>query len=148
MIYIAVDPGGYSGVARWDSESDDVPLTFEVTANRTGFCVKELLEGESGALARVHVTCEKYTIKQSGVMTNQPDALMISGVVEFLCDWYGVPLTWQTPGDAKSLVSDKTLRDLGWYVRTKDGHANDAMRHILRLVATKEPVRYAELVGL
>lgn len=148
MIYIAVDPGGYSGMARWYSDSDDKPVTVEVPAHKTGHALWESLSGEIGALTRVHVACEQYTIKQSGVMTNQPEALKISGVVEFICDWFGVPLTWQTPGDAKSLVPDKVLRQLGWYRATKDGHANDAMRHILRLVATKEPLRYAELIGI
>ena len=36
----------------------------------------------------------------------------------------------QTAAQAKGLVSDAMLRHLGWYTRTKDGHANDAARHL------------------
>lgn len=45
-----------------------------------------------------------------------------------------------TPAQAKGLVTDDLLRFLGWFNKTKDGHANDASRHLFfHLQVTREP---------
>lgn len=147
-IYIAVDPGNYSGMALYDPGYADKPDTAEVPYEQTGAVLSQWLTVARSAEIDVRVACEVYTIAQHKVMTAQPDAIKGMGVVEYLCHLKGVPLTWQSPTDAKTLVPDAVLRELGWYVRTKDGHANDAQRHILRLVATHNPELYGKLVGI
>lgn len=147
-IYIAVDPGNYSGMALYDPEYVDKPDVVEVPYEDTGRILSQWLTVVRSAELKAHVACEVYTIAQHKVMTAQPDAIKGMGVVEYLCQLKGVPLTWQTPTDAKQLVPDAELRRLGWYIKTKDGHANDAQRHILRLIATHDPELYGRLVGI
>ncbi len=147
-IYIGVDPGGYSGMALYDTDDSTAPETVEVPYADTGTVLWQWLTVARFAGLPVHVACEVYTISSGRIMTPQPEALKGMGVVEFLCQRKGVPLTWQSPGDAKSLTKDADLRALGWYVKTKDGHANDAQRHILRLIASHDPELYGKLIGI
>lgn len=59
----------------------------------------------------------------------QAQPLRILGAAEYLCALHGVPLVEQLPVQAKKLVSDDSLRNLGWYKPTSGGHRNDAIRH-------------------
>jgi hypothetical protein len=46
---------------------------------------------------------------------------------------------FQTASQAKDLVTDAMLHHLGWYKKTKDGHANDAARHLVhRAIRNRE----------
>lgn len=147
-IYIAVDPGNYSGMALFDLEYDEQPETAEVPYEDTGTVLSQWLTVGRSTGRKMRVACELYTIAQHRVMTSQPDAIKGMGVVEYLCQLKNVPLTWQTPTDAKELVPNAELRRLGWFVDTKDGHANDAQRHVLRLIATHDPELYGKLIGI
>jgi len=62
------------------------------------------------------------------VLTAQPDAQKANGALEYVATQCGVTFRQQSRGDAKKVGSDAVLRRLGWYIKTKDGHANDASR--------------------
>ena len=71
-----------------------------------------------------------YT-EQTAKKTRQTWSTEAIGVVRFLCRKHGIPLTIQTPADAKRFSTDAKLRTMDWYRPSKGGHANDAARHLL-----------------
>jgi hypothetical protein len=62
------------------------------------------------------------------VLTAQPEALKTNGALEYVATQCEVTFRQQSRGEAKKVVTDDVLRRLGWFIRTKDGHANDASR--------------------
>lgn len=62
------------------------------------------------------------------VLTAQPEAMMANGALEYVATRCGVTFRQQSRVDAKKVVPDAVLRRLGWFQKTKDGHANDASR--------------------
>lgn len=147
MIVIGVDTGLYTGMAYWDTKLMEKPNAIEVPYVETGERLFEWLYAVNSRPA-VNVACERYVMIGGGVKTAQPEALMGMGAVEYLCRAHNVPLAWQFPVDAKRLVTDAVLRQLGWYVQTKDGHANDGQRHLLKWIADNHPGMYGELLGI
>ena len=149
MIIIGVDTGLYTGMAFWNTKLSEKPTAVEVpyieTGTRLNLWLASTLALEPNT--KIHVACERY-VMTSGVKSAQPEALMGMGAVEYICHAYGVPLRWQFPRDAKKRAPDSLLRQLGWYQRTKDGHANDAQRHILEWMACSYPEEFAHLIGI
>lgn len=75
------------------------------------------------------ICTERYDITSGrGPMTAQPDALKANGALEYVCTLRAVTFRLHPRAEVKKVVTDKVLRDLGWYKKTKDGHANDALR--------------------
>lgn len=145
MIVIAVDPGLVTGIAWWIPDLSPTPGCGEFSKKNVGSVLEGLLQGKDPE--SVIVVCEKYVLLP-GVKSAQPEALMFMGVVEFLCQKYGVKLVWQFPRDAKKMCTDGFLRKTGWYMKTKDGHANDAMRHVGLWLALNQPEEFAKLIGI
>lgn len=66
----------------------------------------------------------------------------IIGALRFHTRTADTPTTFvlQSPAQAKNIVSDDMLRQLGLLNATPGGHANDAMRHLVRyLIHTRDP---------
>lgn len=148
MIIVGIDTGLQTGMAYWDTKIMEKPNAIEVPYVETGETLFKWLYGVN-ARADVNVVCERYTmISGGGPKTAQPEALMGMGMVEYVCRYLRMPLTWQFPVDAKRLAPDSLLREIGWYVKTKDGHANDGQRHLLKWYADHYPRDFAELVGI
>jgi hypothetical protein len=92
----------------------------------------------------VLVGCERF-VQSSGpgapVRTFQPVPLQVIGVVETLARLHGWLFRLQSPGDAKALVNNDTLRRLGLWTSATDverrdaDDANDATRHALTVLA-------------
>lgn len=144
MIVIAVDPGRGTGLARWNLYQDARPTSMEVFSRvQVGAIVQKWMPPARA----VTVICERYTMNNK-LKSAQPDALMISGAIEFLADRPHTVLVWQLVADAKKMIKDALLKKLGLYQSTKDGHANDAMRHMLLWLARTHPERYASLIDM
>lgn len=148
MMIIAIDPGLMTGLAwydaptgRWGTEE----LTYPDVIPR----LQHLLLGANmfNADDRVYVACEKY-VMLPGPKSSQPEALMHMGAIEWVCRREQVPLTWQFPREAKTRAPDTVLRRIGWYKKTKDGHANDAARHVIEWLACNNPTAFADLLGI
>lgn len=146
MIIITVDPGLWSGMAFWDTKLMEKPSAIEVPYPETGARLDKWLYSSNARLDR-SVACERY-VMTPGVKSAQPEALMGMGAVEHVCNEHRIPVIWQMPRDAKKRCPDSLLRKLGWYVKTKDGHANDAQRHIVEFLANHYTGEYAHLVGI
>lgn len=148
MIIIGVDTGLYTGMAYWDTKIMEKPNAIEVPYIETGDTLFKWLHSVN-ARQDVAVACERFVILPgSRLKTAQPEALMGMGAVEYICRAAGRRVVWQFPVDAKRLVPDSLLRQIGWYVQTKDGHANDGMRHLLKWYADNYPAAFAELAGI
>lgn len=146
MMIIAVDPGAGTGIAYYNTDTDE-HWAGEYEYAQVAPKVETLIRYGLRRGYTVKVVCEKY-VMTPGRKSPQPEALMHMGAVEWICRSEGVSLTWQFPGPAKSTVPDAILRKLGWHRVTKDGHANDAARHVLLWLAHNDTERYARMIGI
>ena len=101
-----------------------------------------MLEGHRPTLIAV----ERYV--QTQRKTHQPEANQVIGAVRSLADELVIRCVYQNPGPVKKIGTTAKLKKLGFYVPTKDGHANAATGHMLVLMATHYPTVYANLVGI
>lgn len=144
--YFAVDPGLVTGVAVY------VPgvayyNALEVPGGDIGFANfwRTILHD----YAVKSIVCESYIITpQTATKTRQYDALYIIGWLKLESARLGIPFTLQTPAQGKSFGTDFKLEGLGWFVKTKDGHRNDASRHLLTYLSTRDTTIRARLAAL
>lgn len=120
-MILAVDPGGTSGWAWWNS------ATHQFHSGETADWLDWM---DSGMPDYDIIVIEKYTITvKTAKLTQQTDALRFTGALEYNSyPYHEVIIT--TPAEAKSFSTDKKLQRMGWY-RPGKGHANDAARHLL-----------------
>lgn len=124
MRFIAVDPGGMTGVA-YQTDSDKLPYTWEQPTFEALNLVEQLIDNEFAM-----VVCESF-IPRPGAKTWQPEAIESIGVVRYLARKADCAFELQSPADAKRFSTDEKLKKLGWWVPTPGGHINDAQRHLL-----------------
>lgn len=150
MILVAVDPGNVTGVAAWwdpevyDSTERGSSIDFAEVERSTlvTSVIRRMLDGQRPnkiGIERFHEDPRK---------TRQPAAREVIGAVSALAEEYGIRCVFQTPGAAKKIASTTVLKRVGWWHPTPDGHQNMAIRHIILLMATYYPTKFAELVGL
>lgn len=151
MILVGVDPGKVTGIAVWwspdfyDSTERGAlgPVdTAEVEYSAVRPVLLRMLNGERPTL----MAGERYV--KNARKTNQPEADQVLGVVRSLAEELTVRFVYQSPSPAQKIGNPERLRKLGWFVRSKDGHANAALGHMLLLMATFHPTVYAELIGI
>lgn len=149
VILVGVDPGKVTGIAVWwspavfDTSGKPTPLdTAEVEASAVRSVLLRMLDGERPTLMAV----ERYI--QGQKKTHQPEANEVIGTVKSLAEELLVRCVYQNPAPAKKIGTTARLKRLGFYVATKDNHANSATAHMLLLMATSHPTVYAELVGI
>lgn len=140
MIIVGIDPGNVTGVAVW-SPQDQKPWWHEIRAETVGEWLRDL-SGIPKMPLPVYMRYEKFTIMPNSVITPQPDALEVTGVVKDFARQHGISLSHSQPRSSKKNHPDSLLRWLGWYVKTKDGHANDAMRQVLAEYLHRDPAGY------
>jgi hypothetical protein len=96
----------------------------------------------------VSIGSERYTIPTGrSVMTPQLDAIMCNGAVDWLTTQREVTFVLQPRAEVKKLVPDSLLKKLGWYKKTKDGHANDAARHAGFMLFSSRPGLWLQLTS-
>lgn len=128
-MIIALDPGKVTGLAVWSPKDPLAIATREVSP-------LDAIEYVDAAHARnqgaIEVVAEKFTISERTIKTALSlDALDVNGWLTMESQRKLFPLHMQLPSQAKAFATDDKLRVLGWYTKTKDGHANDAARHML-----------------
>lgn len=146
MIIVGVDPGKITGLAIFVRALDgtDKIHAEEVPAREVGTLLRQWTAGihDKSMIWAV----EKFVIMPGRPQTSQPDALLVTGTVQGLA--VGSRYVEQGPGPAKRICNDQMLKRLGWYTPTKDGHANDAKRHIVLAMATYYVPEFAAMVGV
>lgn len=127
MIVVAVDPGGGTGIATYDTLTG----VFE-SYEALGFadaCIE--IQLALANIAASECVAESYIVTaRTATLTQQTEPLRLLGVTEYICTVEGVSFKLQQPG-ARKPASDDKLKALGWYKKTKDNHANDASKHLL-----------------
>lgn len=129
-MIIAIDPGKVTGLVLWEPRTPLKCYAHEIDSP------VDVAEWVEGALYHsdddVTVVTEKFTISQRTIKTALSlDALDINGWLTIESQRKPFDLVFQMPSQAKSFATDEKLKALDWYGRTKDGHANDAARHLL-----------------
>ena len=132
--FIAFDPGGVTGVARYAPDGA-VPFASYEVANGAPGMFASLSRGEGGWLGEYGlVIIESFTINAA---THRKDpagvhaALNIIGALQYECTRHRVPFVLRSPSGAKAFATDDKLRKVGWWNPSVGGHANDAARHLL-----------------
>lgn len=138
-LILSVDPGQTTGVAVLRREMNHVCLDWsdEVSEDDFADVIRKVLSGwrERKDLAdiRMTVVCESFLITMETAKKSQaPFSLEMIGVLKQCCRDEGYPLNmiyWQTPADAKSVVTNPKLKRLDLWHVGGDGHAMDAIRH-------------------
>lgn len=132
---IAIDPGKTTGVAVW--EEGCLAATYELDFMKT--C--EFLATRDD---RYEYVIEKFVINsRTATLSQAPWSLEVIGVARYLS---GDRLIFQRPAEAKKAVPDSMLHKLRWWHAGGDGHANDALRHLVYyLMKEREPQLLARL---
>lgn len=136
---LGLDPGKMSGVAFWVPGQ---PINaVELNEDDTIDFVRVHIQVHVDANARLLIGAERFIPKaDTSKHTRQTHASRIFDVLSQ--DARGLRVvTWssQEPSVAKRLGTNETLKKLGWWNPTKDGHANDAARHVLCALLKHHP---------
>jgi hypothetical protein len=155
LIYVVgVDPGRSTGVSimhnhelcdRWQEAWQDA-----VQRLRSFITDKRATEPE----AVIIIAVERFiSTGHHGPRSHQPTALQAVGAVEGIAFDLDVELVWQSPADAKKLMSNARLRAWGLLATGRDvnqrdaNDANDATRHALLLLARRFAVDFERLLN-
>jgi hypothetical protein len=87
---------------------------------------------------RIHVAIEKYVItRRTAKLTQQPDALEVTGAVKAAAQRHGVHVWQFTPSNAKKFASDDLLERIEWIPKRgmRYRHARDAARQVWTCLA-------------
>jgi hypothetical protein len=150
-LVIALDPGKVTGVASLRTATRDV-VSWEGTWQEAVGFVEEALATSKAAFVKdgclypdVEAVYETFT-PRPGAYTWQPEALHCIGAVEYLAHKTGMKVAKQSPAQGKTFATNAKLKKVGWYHATPGGHANDALRHLLRYTVKRGLVEAEELL--
>lgn len=133
MRILAADPGETTGyvLARWSPAHSRVDIVEAGQGDFDTFVDNANRYFHSFGGAGLTVVAERFTITaQTLKKTRQTTAIEVIGALRWLCHAYNsVPVSLQSPSDAKNLVIDRRLKELGWWVPGQD-HCRDALRHL------------------
>ena len=118
---IAVDPGGTTGYAEWDSERGLIAFGQ----------IDEWMTACSLLLDRHPdvIVCESFRITvETAKKARSYDALYQLGVFKYECAKLGIAYDVQAPGD-RMFATPKKLATMGW--EPKGDHAKSATMHLL-----------------
>jgi hypothetical protein len=97
---------------------------------------------------KLSIGSERYTMPTGrSVVSAQLDAIECNGALRWLSAQCKVTFELQPRAEVKKLVTDAILKKLGWYRKTKDGHANDAARHAGFRLFTTHPELWLRLTS-
>lgn len=146
---LTVDPGLVCGVAIFTMNTVTNVITLSSTELPWLEAVRYMNRWMIDDVTRRHleVTAERYTMGNQRNLTPQPEALMTNGAVEYLCALWEITFAYQPVTEPKKVVPDTLLKKLGWFKKTKDGHANDAARHVGYRLLTTRPALWLELTS-
>lgn len=94
---------------------------------------------------------EQFDLRPNNKFVADLTTVKVNSALEYELAWHcsaAVVMVHQTPAQAKSLVSNEVLKNLGWYltgksVNYKDANdVNDAMRHLVYYIAKTKKNRW------
>lgn len=153
VVVIGIDPGLSAGIVELvNGELNDY---LQGAAQDAEDFLERLLKqyAEYHPAWTVTVACERYVQAGRGrVISHQPEAQKMIGVVERLCTTYGVPLELQMPADAHRIASDAFLRQTGMLVMPTEVGQQDAddvrmaTRHAVLTLARRHATVFSALM--
>lgn len=149
---MGIDPGLMAGLAMLtvnDTSAESLTVTFSSNEwpwrSAVSYADRWSRAPEGKQLK---IGSERYTIPTGrSVVTPQLDAIMCNGALDWITSQREVTFVLQPRAEVKKLVTDAVLKKLGWYKKTKDGHANDAARHAGFLLFSVRPDLWLRLVS-
>lgn len=140
MRTLAIDPGGKTGIATYNTETAEFD-SYEVPSGLEGFTKHYwTCGGREWFRTFDDIVMERFLIN-AGTFKKSPqyDALYIIGFVLGVAQIHGPNVVLQTPVQRKFATDDK-LKQMLWHRPSQGGHMNDAARHLLTfLVKQKDP---------
>lgn len=133
MIIQTIDPGVSTGVviARVDTEVEI--LYFDQFICTTHTETSKVLEDLIRRFDVDVVVSEQFDLRPSNKFTADLTPVKVNAVLDYIVDG----IHYQTPAQAKGLVKDSTLKNLGWWLTGKDvnykdaNDVRDAFRHLV-----------------
>lgn len=136
---LGVDPGKTTGMCLLDTSNPMNPVVlWSGEFNVKDFYQKAEETVEAHYMEGLEIVCENFIITQATAKKGQaPWSLRGCGVMEFLSMKFNCPFTLQKPVDAKNFSTNAKLRLAGFWHVGGEGHANDALRHCMLYLVTK-----------
>lgn len=127
---LVIDPGKVSGVA-FLNPGAVMPVNYELSVFDTINFYIHIGQGNNP------VVLESFQISERTIKTALSlDALDIIGYIKMDRLHRGfAPPVMQTVSSAKTFADDAKLKAAGWFNPSKDGHMNDANRHLMVYLA-------------
>lgn len=134
-LLIGVDPGKLTGLAAINLDDGSLHH-WEASLIGAGDWVRYWITSQP--VSRVVV--ERF-VPTRKVMTWQPDALEVTGMLRYMCVSPVPPIPFELQDRAvRERVSPAALKELGWAkLDGSTGHARDALRHALAALVRYEP---------
>jgi hypothetical protein len=150
LLIVSVDPGNTSGIAAILATDEETRKLYsdEVGEGYVESEVEWILENPTkrrsprGIIRLLSV--ERY-VESKRPQAHQPAAQQLVGVVLNIGRKHGIEVVVQNPADLKKMTNNSLLHQLGWYHHKGEGHANDALRQCLRLLALRRATSYKQL---
>jgi hypothetical protein len=149
IVVIGIDPGDSMGVAAL--KDGELIAAFQGPPGDGIIMLELLLDRYPTDDNSITVACERFT-PASRIVSHQPVAQQVIGVVESVCHKYGVSYYSQGPADAHAIATNELLKRLGLY-RTKNdvgqSDANDinmAIKHALLVLAKLHATVFDQMI--
>lgn len=152
---VAVDPGlmcGLSVISAKVAEDGDAFAINHSSSERPWVNAVEYVErwcrSDAEIRANLTVVAERYdSMPGRRILTAQPEAQQAIGGLIYVTTQCQTTFLQQPRAEVKRVVTDRVLRHLGWYRKTKDGHANDATRHACFRILQSHPELWHRLTA-
>jgi hypothetical protein len=128
---LGIDPGLLTGITLYLQENKQITRIWarEVDEVEVDFLIEETIKTYAPDLEVIN---EKFFITEKTYkLPDCPWSLEKTGVIKYMCNKYGVAYNWQSPTEAKTFVPDERLRNLDEWFVGGEGHARDAIRHVI-----------------
>jgi hypothetical protein len=126
-IYVGVDAGTVSGLAIFDGKKLEM-VEVASTDELVYLCSNLMMRGSPTKFFYEKFVISARTIKTTVVY----DTLLFNGWLHHEGRRFKyIETQGYTAAQSKSFSTNDKLKHMGWYLPTKDGHANDAARVLL-----------------
>ena len=128
MNWLAIDPGktvGWATGYRGDEGYIELMGCGELPSHESIRRIGEVIE--IFGVQRVAIERPSMKPRTGGDDISREVGRELNNV---LIDEYEMPIHWQTASDAKGVITDKRLKDMGFWMPGKP-HARDAIRHLI-----------------
>jgi hypothetical protein len=127
MLIVALDPGGTTGVATYES-ANQTWERLQLERDHHEQLYDLLVDWEPDV-----IVCERFLYQRREInkgVSLRLDSVEYIGVTRLYCKEHNVELVMQTASQAKGLWTDIKLKKVGLWIPGKV-HAMDATRHLL-----------------